>query len=225
MQYYQLQVSLNLKQALHFQKAPEIISELIKNALGRGFENSSYVFSNLGKANEKGLYEKKGKFYLRSFEKNVVQKLASALIGFNTELFEIKDLKLKNIKKDFVKALVTYNPVFVQKDNIFWTFMKDGNIENFKKMIQEDLIEKYEKVFEEKLEHNDFFAHHFEIKNEKPFTFWYKGLKYFGYKLFLLPKEDEISQKLAFIALGNGLGHKNTEVGGGFCNRVKKIIN
>jgi len=44
----------------------------------------------------------------------------------------------------------------------------------------------------------------------------YKKIKLFGNKFKIIPKADEISQKLAFIALGAGLGEKGS-FGGGFC--------
>jgi len=46
-------------------------------------------------------------------------------------------------------------------------------------------------------------------QNERKITF-------FGNKFRIAPNEDDISQKLAFVALACGLGEKNS-YGGGFC--------
>ena len=42
------------------------------------------------------------------------------------------------------------------------------------------------------------------------------SFRFFGNKFKIIPNEDEVSQKLAFVALGCGLGEKNS-FGGGFC--------
>ena len=41
-------------------------------------------------------------------------------------------------------------------------------------------------------------------------------VRFFGNKFRIVPNEDEVSQKLAFVALACGLGEKNS-FGGGFC--------
>ena len=48
----------------------------------------------------------------------------------------------------------------------------------------------------------------------------YKKGKIYGNKLFIRPKSDEISQKLACLAIAEGLGEKNP-LGYGFSNRIK----
>lgn len=41
-------------------------------------------------------------------------------------------------------------------------------------------------------------------------------VRLFGNKFKIVPNEDEVSQKLAFVALACGLGEKQS-YGGGFC--------
>jgi CRISPR-associated endoribonuclease Cas6 len=82
--------------------------------------------------------------------------------------------------------------------------------------LQDNLLRKYEMIYNEKLNPENNFIEYFQIKNNKPQTLFFKSIKFFGWKLYIIPRNDEISQKLAFIALGSGLGHKNSSVGGGF---------
>jgi CRISPR-associated endoribonuclease Cas6 len=215
-------VEVDLKRAMHFRKTPETISKIIGEIIST--EDKNYVFSNLGKADKDGFYKGKGKFFIRSFEEETVFEIFNNLEGYENDFLRIKQMDMSAFSFRPVKGIITYSPVFIKIKDFFWTFLKDGNVEKFKKAIQLDLIEKYEKITGEKMEKEDFFAELFTIKNEKPFTYWYGGLKFFGYKIFLIPKEDESSQKLAFTALGLGMGHKNKEVGGGFCNPVKNIL-
>jgi CRISPR-associated endoribonuclease Cas6 len=59
-----------------------------------------------------------------------------------------------------------------------------------------------------------------ELKNRVPqnitITKDGKKIRFFGNKLRIIPNEDNVSQKLAFTALGCGLGEKNSYCGG-FC--------
>jgi len=58
------------------------------------------------------------------------------------------------------------------------------------------------------------------MKNKYPHSIHMKkgnnNVRFFGNKFRIVPNEDEVSQKLAFVALACGLGEKNS-FGGGFC--------
>ena len=68
------------------------------------------------------------------------------------------------------------------------------------------------------------FIHEIEIKNQKPQSIYFKKFKnskeqlirLIGNKFAIIPKSDDLSQKLAFLSLGVGLGEKSS-LGGGFC--------
>ena len=96
MKFYELKVSTNLNAPIHFQKAPEAISKLISTALiNSGYkkhdskEVKPYVFSNLGKAQKNGFFEKKGSFYLRSFDKDLISKAANSLMFYKIQLRKV----------------------------------------------------------------------------------------------------------------------------------------
>jgi len=102
------------------------------------------------------------------------------------------------------------------KDGNFWTFHKSGDMSVLFSALQSNLIRKYEMIFNEKLNPENLFFEYIQIKNNKPQTYFYKGIKFFGNKIYLRIRDDKVSQRLGFIALGTGLGHKNSSVGGGF---------
>ncbi|NPA88060.1 hypothetical protein [Caminibacter pacificus] len=221
MKYIEAKISVELKKPVHFQYAPELISNYIKEAVSDS-ENYDYVFSNLGKANSEGMFEYDGVIALRSFSQEFIDKAVKNLLDFENEHFKTKNIYTFTSSFQPINTLYTLNPAFVLIDeNIFWTFKSSGDFELLEKLILDDLVEKYERNFGEKLEDVKSFIKIMNIKNEKPFSYMYDDKKYFGYKVLINPKEDEISQKLAFTAVGCGLGHKNKEVGGGFT----KILN
>ena len=224
MEYYQLNIKTKLKAPIHFQKAPEALSKLISTALiNSGYEShnekrpKNYVFSNLGKANENGIYEKEGVISFRSFKKEMVKKVYDSLMFYEDNIFKIENIGFKKMEYKPIKTIVTLNPVFVVlKSGIFWTYNKTGEMISLFEALEKNLIRKYEVSFNNRIGKSHWFSEYVQVKNIKPFTYYYKGVKFFGYKFYIHPKDDEVSQKLAFTAIATGLGHKNSSVGGGY---------
>jgi CRISPR-associated endoribonuclease Cas6 len=228
MKYYEIHISTDLKSRLHFQKSPEAISKLISSALVKGgykehFEKKPkpYVFSNLGKADESGFFER-GKIIFRSFNKDLAEIVAKELSFYEDRIFNIKNISFNNVKYSYINAMISINPVFIKIKNTkqFWT-LKSGDLNVLLNALQSNLLRKYESSFDEKLNPQNNFIEYFQIKNNTPQTFFYKSGKLFGNKFYIVPRSDEISQKLAFTALACGLGHLNSTVGGGFMKKLK----
>jgi len=227
MKYYELKISTSLKAPIHFQKSPEAIGKLISTALiNGGYTKHSekqpkpYVFSNLGKADKNGFF-KNGEIVFRSFDKNLARMVATELGFYEDNIFKIDSIVFKEVSYRYINALISVNPVFVKmKDsNKFWT-LNDGDVNTLLNALQSNLIRKYESAFNEKLNLINGFIEYFQIKNNTPQTFYYKGGRLFGNKFYIVPKSDEVSQKLAFTSLACGLGHMNSSVGGGFCKFI-----
>jgi CRISPR-associated endoribonuclease Cas6 len=213
MKYIEARISVKLKNKLHFQYAPERIFKFINESVPEIDED--YVFSNLGKANYDGYFEEKGMFFLRTFSKKFIDEVLNKLK--ENEDFITQKIYIFTHSYQPSKLVYTLNPVFVLMDEkTFWTFKSSGDFSVLEKLLIDDLIVKYKRNFEEEIGECESFIKVLNVKNEKPFSYFFDGKKFFGYKLLITPKEDEISQKLIFTALGCGLGHKNKEVGGGF---------
>ena len=223
MEFFELKINVNLKIPIHFQKSPEAISKLIATSLiNSGYsghknnEPKNYVFSNLGKADKKGFFEK-GIITFRSFKKELVEKVTKNLFLYEDNIFKVKSVNFQKITYKRINYMLSLNPVFVvMKNGDFWTFQKSGDLIGLITALQDNLLRKYEMLFNEKLSPINNFMEYIQIKNNKPQTYFYKGVKFFGWKFYIVPREDKVSQKLAFTAIGSGLGHKNSSVGGGF---------
>lgn len=231
MKFYEVKVFTDLKAPIHFQKSPEAIGKLISTALiNGGYTQHSekkpkpYVFSNLGKADEKG-YFKKGEIVFRSFDENLAKMVAKELSFYEDNIFKISSISFKDIPYKFINAIVSINPVFVKLSDSgkFWT-LNESDLNTLLKALQANILRKYESFFNEKLTPQNSFIEYFQIKNNVPQSFYYKGGKLFGNKFYIVPRSDEVSQKLAFTALACGLGHLNSTVGGGFCNLLQNDI-
>ena len=92
-------------------------------------------------------------------------------------------------------------------------------------IVLQDLLEKKLKLFyPDDRDIMDNFIDKIEIKNQKPQSIYFKTVRnqkeklvrLIGNKFKIVPKKDDLSQKLAFLSLGVGLGEKSS-FGGGFC--------
>jgi len=230
MHYYELKIKTDIKAPIHFQKSPEAISKMIATSLiNSGYEKhnektlKNYVFSNLGKANEKGYFENNRTIYFRTFDESLVKQILKSLFLYEDNIFKVQGVDFNVINYSHIKSMISLNPVFVtMKDTKFWTFQQSGDMSVLFKALQSNLLRKYEMIFNETLKPENLFFEYIQIKNNKPQTYYYKGIKFFGNKIYIRIRDDEVSQKLAFTALGAGLGHKNSSVGGGFMKNLKK---
>jgi CRISPR-associated endoribonuclease Cas6 len=226
--FYEIKIDVILKNKIHFQKAPQAISKLIATHLiNCGYDKhneniiKNYVFSNLGKADKNGFFEGEKSFYFRTFDEDIAKKIIKITKFNDDKIFNIKKTNLKIVKRKPIKKIYTLNPVFVTVDGKkgkFWTFKHDLNF--FLTALNNNLLKKYNLITSKNLLPHHSFIQQLQFKNSSPFSYYFKNKRFLGYKLEIIPYEDETSQILSFIALGSGLGEKNSTVGGGFCKAI-----
>ena len=177
---------------------------------------------------------KKGNTYnftIRTIDEKFATELVNLLrVNINNPFLQIVQVERRDIKPFFISELYSATPVIMslKKEDIssyqlFWTLEKSGDIIELQNQLQDNLLKKYEEFFGEKLEVNQNFIQLLEIKNQKPQSIYFtttkneiqKRIRLLGNKFRIVPNEDEISQKLAFLTLGVGLGEKSS-YGGGF---------
>ncbi len=235
--FFESIIAITLKKDIAFQDIQQTISNFINKAMlydktlsNKHKENDFkyYVFNGFTPIQKDGIYKKSNmyKFKLRSADNEFIDKMQYLLKKTKSEYINVEIIEQKFIKQHFISKIQTITPVVISLKNkegkiYHWTFEKSGDIMQLQKSLQNNLIKKYEGFFKEKIEPVQNFIQLIEIKNKKPQTINYKGIKLFGNKFLIAPNEDEISQKLAFFALGVGLGEKNS-LGCGFCVEVKE---
>jgi CRISPR-associated endoribonuclease Cas6 len=233
MKYFELTCKAYLKNDISFRDSFEAISKYISFSMAQNERLKTihdskgykfYVHNNFYPIEQDKLY-KKGNIYefkIRSIDKNFIDIL-DARLKQNTDNpnFLIVETLQKSIKKFFISELYSVTPVIsTMASGKFWTMEQDGDIIKLQKLLQDNLEKKYNDFYGEKLKPTQSFIQLLEIKNRKPQNIWIKkgdkDIRFFGNKFKIIPNEDEVSQKLAFLALGCGLGEKNS-FGGGFC--------
>ncbi|MEA3314409.1 MAG: CRISPR-associated endoribonuclease Cas6 [Campylobacterota bacterium] len=239
MNYFELRISFYLKKDIDFIDNFEILSKYISFTICDISNNKDFHTSNKFKHYsfggfypvEKDKVYKKGKIYtvsVRGLDEKFITTLSNDLRkNINNSYIQAINIGIKKYKQKFITELYSLTPVIVsvsqgQKNKpIYWTMQKDGDILKLQNQLQQNLLNKYKAFYNEELKPTQNFIQLLEIKNKTPQNIQLtnknnKSYRLFGNKLSIIPDEDEISQKLAFIAMSCGLGEKNS-FGGGFC--------
>lgn len=243
MKIFELKCITYLKQDVSFEDSFDAISKFInysicQNEVYKQKHNqnvfNNYCFGSLFPIEKDKLY-KKGNTYHFTF-RTIDEKFAKELNNLfreniNNLYLQIVQVERKDIKQFFISEIYSATPVVVslkkeseKSQQLFWTLEKSGDIIELQNQLQKNLIKKYEEFFGEKLNPTQNFIQLLEIKNHKPQSVYFrttknevqKKVRLMGNKFRIVPNEDEISQKLAFLILGVGLGEK-ISYGGGFC--------
>ena len=183
-----------------------------------------YTFSNFTPIQKDKLYKRGNnyQFKIRSLDEEFIDRLEQTLReNINNPNFLVVIASKKTLKQFFINELYSITPVIASVENgKFWTVEQDGDIVKLYNQLHSNLEKKYKAFYNTDLKPQDNFIQLLELKNKKPQTIWTskngKNFRFFGNKFRIVPREDEISQKLAFTALACGLGEKNS-FGGGFC--------
>ena len=233
MKYFELRCTAYIKKDIPFKSSFEILSKYISFSMTQtekfktlhnreGFKH--YSFGNFYPIERKQVYRKGNSytFTLRSLDETFINELSSTLRqNIDNPNFLVVETYKKIIKQFFISELYSVTPVIVSVGNgLYWSIDKDGDILKLQKQLNYNLEKKYHSFYGEPIKGVQNFIQLLEIKNRYPQSIYMKKsakeIRFFGNKFRIVPNEDEISQKLAFLALGCGLGEKNS-FGGGFC--------
>lgn len=239
MQFFELKCKAYLKRDLDFKDSFDAISKYISFSMMqsddyKNLHNSNefkhYVFNSFYPLEKDKIY-KKDKLYtfiLRSLDEKFIDTLQDKLRqNINNPNLLVIEAKKNERKQFFIKELYSVTPVVVTiSKGLYWSIQKDGDIFKLLKQLQDNLEKKYKSFYKQELEPKQNFIQSIELKNKVPQSIFItkdkQKVRLFGNKFKIIPNEDEVSQKLAFIALGAGLGEKNS-FGAGFC--LAKDIN
>lgn len=235
MKYFELKCKAYLKSDLLFNQGFETMSKFINFAMMRGGQEAihnkigfkHYSFSGFRPSKEDIISKvfKGGNMYdfmIRSLDEKFINTLSDALRkNIDNPDFLVVHTEKKVIKQFFISELYSATPVVTTLENgKFWTMQSSGDILQLQKQLHDNLEKKYQSFYGETLKAPQNFIQLLEIKNRVPQNIKIhkegKKVTFFGNKFKIVPNEDEVSQKLAFVALACGLGEKNS-YGGGFC--------
>ena len=183
-----------------------------------------YNFGNFFPIEKEKIYKKGNsyQFTLRSLDEEFIDILSKTLRqNIDNPNFLVVETHKKTINQFFISELYSATPVIVSTSKgMYWSIDRDGDILKLQKQLNYNLEKKYQTFYGETLKAEQNFIQFLEIKNKYPQSIYMKkgnnNVRFFGNKFRIVPHIDEVSQKLAFVALACGLGEKNS-FGGGFC--------
>ena len=239
MKYYELTCTAYIKKDISFKDSFEVIAKYISFSMAKNKELKElhdkervykhYTFGNFYPIEKEQVYKRGNnyQFKLRSPNESFIDKLSQTLRqNRDNPNFLTVEVSKRTVKQFFVTELYSVTPIVVTSGKrLFWTIDKDGDIMKLQRLLHENLEKKYFDFYGEKLDPKQNFIQLLEIKNQKPQRIWISkkdkdkkrvSFHFIGNKFKIVPNEDEVSQKLAFLALSCGLGEKNS-FGGGFC--------
>lgn len=222
---FELITTVLLEENTHFEESLEFIGCFINRAMirnerlkalhkGKGYKN--YVFSNFYPFEKDKVY-KKGHLYvfrLNSLDYRFLMDLKECLPQVKSSFIQVLSSEFIQLPKKHIVNLYTITPVVITVDNK--PFLPEDDLDILRNRLQANLEKKYKSFYG-----SEFFAESFiqriEIINCKPIKTRYKGINLLGNKLKITVKEDAKSQLLAHVAIGAGIGEKNSALGCGFC--------
>lgn len=225
MQFYESNITVFLRISIPYDAISELLAVNINRAmfmdeaLARFHEENrfkNYSYSQLFPIEQDKLY-KAGKVYvfkIRGFDAQFINKIKINLRRAAEE-FQVLAAGIAMHRYRFINELITLTPALATVNGRYW--IKDNDLLLLRQRIQNNLLKKYYSLYHEELEPREDFIRQLEILNRKPIALKYKSTKLIGNKFRILVGMDDISQKLAFTAMGSGLLEKNSSLGLGFC--------
>lgn len=222
----EITLKVYLLKDIHKEHTLEKIGELLDNSLSctekfqkfhetNKFKN--YTFNSFYQLEEGGIY-KEGKIYsvkIRTIDEELAKYFKKNLFNEYTDHIKGLTIESKELRKKPIEKIYSITPIVMKTDNGYWK----GNLslEEFETRLKENLIKKYNYYFDTKIDEEFELFNRIEFNNRKPIATSYKNIRILGDKLTLYIAENDISQNLAYLALGAGLGEMNAR-GYGYVN-------
>ena len=177
----------------------------------------SYSFGGLMPLEIDGVY-KKGNIYtfvVRTVKKELVTVFKRHLINQYTKYLKALTIEEKVIRERPIQKIFTLTPVIMKFDQGYWKGHYSEEV--FEKRLRENMIKKYNTLYQTKLDEDFELFQYIKFDNQKPVAFRCKDITLLGDKVTLEIAAHATAQKLAYMAIGTGIGEMNAR-GAGFIN-------
>ena len=240
MKIFELKCKAYLKTNIELKSSFDVLSKYLnysiyQNEIYKNKDTSikNYCFGNFYPTESDKIYKKNNvyEFVIRSIDEEFIDELEKAIIlNMNNSFLIVLSAVKKEIDQFFIRELYSATTVIVsqKKDDtgrqLYWSLDYNGDMEILQNQLQKNLEKKLKLFYPDDMDVSNNFIDEIEIKNIKPQSIYFKTIRnqkeklvrLIGNKFKIVPKKDDLSQKLAFLSLGVGLGEKSS-FGGGFC--------
>lgn len=176
-----------------------------------------YSFDGFYNVEQEGVYHK-GNIY--TFRIRTVDSLLAEYLEKNLFTAYTKDIKVltvtqRSIAQKHIEKLFSITPVIIKNDFGYWR--SNLTIEDYERRIKENIIKNYNTFYGKKIDEDFELFSSIEFNNKKPIAVPFKNdISLLGDKITIHVSENPMAQKLAYFALGVGLGESGSR-GFGFC--------
>jgi len=176
-----------------------------------------YTFDGFYRVEPDGIY-KEGRIYnfrIRTIDEKLALYLEEKLTNNYTDEIKVLTVVKRVVPKKHIEKIYAITPVIIKNDEGYWrTHM---NFDEYEHRLVVNLIKNYNFFTGEKIDENFEMFKYIKFDNKKPIAVSYKDkISLLGDKITAFVSENEKAQKLAYLALGVGLG-ENSSRGCGFC--------
>lgn len=227
MKVFELSAKVYLTDNISADKMMGKIARLIDSTLSmtqeylefhRGNFYKGYTFDGFYKVESDGMY-KEGRIYnfrIRTIDEKLALYLEEKLTNNYTNEIKVLTVVKKIVPKKHIEKIFAITPVIIKHDQGYWrTHM---NIEEYERRLIDNLIKNYNFFIGEKIDEDFEMFKYIKFDNRKPVAVSYKNnISLLGDKITAFVSENERAQKLAYLALGIGLGENSSSIGCGFC--------
>lgn len=162
---------------------------------------------------------KKDKIYIitiRTVDSNLAKYFSEICVNQFTEDIKGLTAQIRILPKKYIECIYTLTPIIL-KDAQKGYWKTHMNLEQFELQLKTNLFKKWNYFEKTKVVENFPIYNVIEFLNQAPIGMDYKNVKLLGDKIKLWIADDEMSQNLAYMALGTGLGNMNSR-GAGYVN-------
>lgn len=226
MDVYEIKLKIYCLQNIPLSKVQSKISAMIDQSFAisqellefhRMNKYKQYVFDR-SMCNEKNKIYERGKIYtfrIRTIDPKLARHFSE--ICPNQQTNELKGLvaEIRILPKKMIQTLYTLTPAILKDENGYWR--SHMSLEQYENRLKVNLIKKWNAFQNEKIDEDFQFCTMLEFLNQKPIPVEYKNIKLLGDKIRLQIADNEMAQKLSYIALGVGVSDMNPR-GFGFVN-------
>jgi len=226
MKVWELKLKIYLKKDIAMEESQIKISEILDNCLSKDQEllnfhqnnqYKNYTFASFYPIEDTKIYLA-GKIYtvtIRTVEDSLMKHFQKYLGSENTKTLKGIKIEIKLIPKKYIERIYSITSVVAKFENGYWR--TNESIERFEKRLKENLIKKYNRFTNNKIDEEFDLFTFMKFDNQKPIATKYKNIKMLGDKITLHVAENNLAQELAYFALGTGLLEMNSR-GYGYVN-------
>ena len=177
-----------------------------------------YTFNGFYPVEPSGVYEE-GQIYsvtIRTLDKEIKEAFKRGLAVQCTSVIKALTTEHRDVNQKYVEKIFSITPVILKFDQEgYWR--EHHSVSEFERRIKVGLVKKYNMIYDTKLDEDFDWVLGVKFDNHKPIASDYKNIQLLGDKVTIHIADNEIAQKLAWIAVGSGIGEMCAR-GYGFVN-------